>query len=148
MSTQFKDSVQETVHKGKLPVAQLAERIGKSPSYVYNCANPNLEDDFHLQGREIIPLTLASENYAVVNYICKGVGGVFLRVPQVEGIDLSLSENILETIEHLAELRRKYKEAMKDGVLSRSERRELEALKYEIVTHVMSLLEDMTKGGA
>jgi C4-type Zn-finger protein len=73
-------------------------------------------------------------------------GRVAFQIPELGKIgEGSFNEAVISTIEHLGELSRKYRAAMADNVLSLDEKRELESLKYEIMRHVMSLLEDITK---
>ena len=122
-----------------------AELVGKSYTYIANAANESL-DESHLRGRDVTVLTNATGNFALLDHLEASCGRVAFRIPELGEIDAeSFNEAIVSTVEHLGELTRKYKEFMSDNILSVDEKRELEALKYEIVRHVMGMLEDITK---
>jgi hypothetical protein len=141
----FKGALHDVVFNSKVPAKQLADNIGKGYTYLANAANESQEDS-HLRGRDIITLTNATNNFALLDYLEHACGRVAFRIPELGKIGASsFNEAVITTIEHLGELSRKYREFMSDNILSVDERRELEALKFEIMRHVMSLLEDITK---
>ncbi len=141
----FKGALHSVIFDSKVPAKQLAELVGKSYTYLANAANESL-DESHLRGRDVTVLTNATGNFALLDHLEASCGRVAFRIPELGEIDAeSFNEAIVSTVEHLGELTRKYKEFMSDNILSVDEKRELEALKYEIVRHVMGMLEDITK---
>lgn len=140
----FKGALHSVIFDSKVPAKQLAELVGKSYTYLANAANESL-DDSHLRGRDVTVLTNATNNYALLDHMEASCGRVAFRIPELGSEGESFNDAIISTIEHLGELSRKYREFTSDNILSIDEKRDLEALKFEIVKHVMGLLEDITK---
>jgi hypothetical protein len=141
----FKGALHTVIFGSDVPAKQLCDNVGKGYTYLANAANESQEDS-HLRGRDIITLTNATGNFALLDFLEHACGRVAFRIPELgKGGAESFNESVIKTIEHLGELSRKYREYMSDNILTMDERRELEALKFEIMRHVMSLLEDITK---
>lgn len=141
MNRTFKSELHEVVFNSKVPARELAELTGKGYTYLANAAN-ECQEESHLRGRDIIALTNATGNYALLDFINHSCGRVAIPIP--ECVELastnSLPDNIMYAIEHLGELSKKHREALADNHITRGELQELEGLKFEALKHVLSLL--------
>jgi hypothetical protein len=141
----FKGALHTVVFDSKVPAKQLADNVGKGYTYLANAANESQEDS-HLRGKDIVPLTIATGNFALLDFMEAACGRVAFKIPELGKVGAeAFNEGVIATIEHLGELSREYREAMADNILTVDEKRKLEALKFEIMKHVMGLLEDITK---
>lgn len=140
----FKGALHEVVFNSKVPAKRLCEDVGKGYTYLANASNESQEES-HLRGKDIVPITKATGNFALLDFMEAACGRVAFKIPELDKHEsASFNEAVITTIEHLGELSRKYREFMSDNILSVNEKRELESTKFEIMRHVMGLLEDIT----
>jgi len=78
----FKGALHEVVFNSAVPAKQLADKIGKGYTYLANAANESQEES-HLRGRDIIPLTLATGNYSLLDFMEAACGRIAVRLPDV-----------------------------------------------------------------
>ena len=72
-------------HHGALTVRQLAERLGHISEGTLGKQLSQYDEDNYPPIRQVVPLTLASENDALITHLARAVGGVFVRVPTAAG---------------------------------------------------------------
>ena len=77
MSTLSK-KVYTTIHRGKLSVDELADRIGCSSSLLYKAASP--DDPVDLKLNWLIPLMEATKNYSMLHHLANRLGFVCVRI--------------------------------------------------------------------
>jgi hypothetical protein len=141
----FKGALHEVVFNSKIPAKQLCDAVGKSPTYLYNASNESQEDS-HLRGRDIIALTNATGNYALLEHLNAACDHIAIHIPKFDAVNASSFIDVaLSTMERLGEYTRKYREAMEDSIISVDELRELEALEYEFTKYALSLRGKITK---
>ena len=95
----FKSALHDNVFGGKVPAKALADKIGKSYTYLANAANESQEES-HFQARDVIPLTLGSGSFALLDFIERSCGRVAFVVPYIGG---STSKVVNETSNITAE---------------------------------------------
>ncbi|WP_305043875.1 phage regulatory CII family protein [Geoalkalibacter sp.] len=84
----YNEAVYAVVHGSGVPIKQLAARAGIAESTLYNCANPNMEEPA-LARKHIIPLTLATRNFEILDFFEEQCGRVAYELPAA---DCPLSE--------------------------------------------------------
>ncbi len=143
MVTTFKAALHENVFDSGIPAKVLADKIGKSYTYLANAASDTQEDS-HFQAKDIIPLTLASGSTVLLDFLEHSVGRVAFNLPKVDGKEkVSFGDNVLVTLEHLGGLSREYRKAKSDGFISAQEKKKLEQIQYAILQQVMTLLDEL-----
>ncbi len=119
----LKQALYRLVHQSSLTVEQQAEQLGLSPSYVYNAANPNLDETHHYQLRHLIPHTTLTRNLCVVDFIEQQLGRV--AVPVVQQMDLFRSTavriDLLSVATEFGEAAASLKRGLADGNLTPTE---------------------------
>lgn len=98
----FAEALDHLAHNSPNPLARMAERIGRKPNYLRKACSRH--DDAHpFRGDLIVPMTLASAdhpdrcNYVLVEYVARGVGGIFVRVPANTG-RFGVTPNVLREV--------------------------------------------------
>lgn len=61
----------------------IAERVGVRHGYLLDAANPDREE-IQFQARLIEPVSQAASNDAIVEFLCRQRGGVFVRIPSAD----------------------------------------------------------------
>ena len=80
----YNEAVYQVVHRSDIPPKQLAAILGVGESTLYNCANPNM-DEPALSRKHIIPLTLATRNFAILDHFEQACGRVAFEIPPADG---------------------------------------------------------------
>lgn len=89
--TSFAEAVDAVAHHSRvngqrMTVAEIAERIGRPENYLRK-ATSQYDDAHPLRGDLIVPLTTATGNFALINYLARACGGVFFQLPDVRTDD-------------------------------------------------------------
>lgn len=80
----LEEAIDCVAHYSDLTLRQIAERVGKSESYL-RAACSQWDDGHHFQAALIIPLTAATRNFALLDYIERQVGRVAIAIPEGVG---------------------------------------------------------------
>lgn len=144
MMTTLRDALHDNIHNSSLPIKQLADDLGISYSYLANAGNPNLET-FDFQLKRLLPLMKATGNTAVLDYFEHAMGRVAFRIPQAEGEHLPITTNLLQIIKHVGDLSGKIEEAIADKVIERREAKDIEPLIFELIKHMVQLMNTLTE---
>lgn len=124
----FNEAVADAVHNSGVPVKQLAAQIDLAPSTLYNCANPNMDEPC-LPRKKIIPLTLATGSFAILDHFERACGRVAYELPVVRGSFSEVATEVSAVTAEFGELLQKVAEALKDD--GQVDRLELKAIKTE-----------------
>lgn len=111
----------------------LAGTLGVRYGYLADSANPDREDT-QFQARLIVPITLASGNDAIVKFICRRVGGVFVRLPNGAGSDELTARSLKEVGDYLHAVA----ESGRDGKVTEAEANEIDRQVTEAVEALLS----------
>lgn len=116
----------------------IAEHLGVRHGYLLDAANPDRED-VQFQARHIDPASEKTRNDALINFICRQRGGVFVRIPSLDNDDaLELTKAHLEVMREMGEDAAKMQEILRDGKLTQ---READTFSEEIDETITKLLE-------
>lgn len=140
----LKQSLYRLVHQSPLTVEQQADQLGLSPSYVYNAANPNLDDTFHYQLRHLIPHTKLTRNLCVVDFIEQQLGRV--AVPVVQQLDLyrpaSMRVDLLGVATEFGEAAAALKKGLQDGKMSPAETKRFRKELWDVIREAVQVYQE------
>lgn len=141
MIQSFKGALHEVLFNSPVKAKEIAYLTGKDYNRLANSANDSQQEN--LSGKDIVPVTIASRNDALVEFISSAVGGVFIRLPRfdVNGIQGEVSKEILDMVTYLGKLSNEFVEAMKDCVIDKDEAGRMEKILMQIVQHSIALSE-------
>lgn len=90
----FAEALDCVAHHSDLTLREIAERVGKSENYL-RAACSQYDDSHKFQAELIVPLTIATGNFALLDYLEQAVGRVAIVLPrettQSEYFDLIVS---------------------------------------------------------
>lgn len=144
MMTTLQEALHENIHVDGFPLKQLADELGISYSYLANAGNPNLEN-FDFQLKRLLPLMKATGSVAVLDYFEHAMGRVAFRIPQAGGEHLPITTNLLQIIKHVGDLSGKIETALADNRIEQREAKDIEPLIFELVKHMMVLMNTLTE---
>lgn len=96
------EAIYRVVHEGRrgVPAKVLADRCGLRHTYLLDAANPD-RDEVQFQARWIVPLTLASGDDSIIEYLAHAVGGVFYRLTETGALDAHTAKSLQEFGDYL-----------------------------------------------
>ncbi len=115
--TSLKEALDCLGHHGALTVRELAEQLGNVSEGTLGKQLSLYDEDNYPPLRQVVPLTLASKSDAVVAYLARAVGGVFLR-PEAGGVD---GEQLGRTVREFGEMLQCHGTACADGMVTTEE---------------------------
>lgn len=104
-------------HHGALTVRELAERLGHISEGTLGKQLSLYDEDNYPTLRQVVPLTLASKNDAVIGLLARQCGGVFVRV-DAAGVD---GEQLGRTVCEFGEMLQSHAAACADGTVTAEE---------------------------
>jgi hypothetical protein len=78
------EAIDCVVHHSDLSLREIAERIGKGVNYLRSASSP-YDDTHKFQAELIIPITVCTQNFAILDYLERAVGRVEIRRPDEAG---------------------------------------------------------------
>jgi len=121
-------------HHSARPLREIAERIGRTESTLgKECSR--YDDEHHPPLRLVVPLTIASENDALITYLARAVGGVFVRIEHEIGRGLE-QERVARLVAQFGELLHRSGDAMADDTITTDEADQVEHAGNDVVTAV------------
>jgi len=77
------EAIYSTVHRSKIEINEIADRIEKSPNLLYKWSYPP-ESDAHspMQLKNLLPLIEATGNYSILDYLERMVGRIAIKIPR------------------------------------------------------------------
>ncbi len=150
----LRQALYQLVHQSGVSFDRLADAAQvRSPSYLYNASNPNLEEEaHHAQMRWLVPLTQASRNFVVVDFIEQQLGRVGVMLPTVEGaVAPATPENLPAYVCHLmaeiGDVARESSTRLADGDLSHVDRLQIEKEVRDVLQRAAQILEALKVEG-
>ena len=112
------------VFHSALDVETIAERLGVTPSYLRNAANPD-RDDIAFQSRHLIPLMLVTNNKLPLHFMAIQVNALVVEMPAVPESDESILAAFVATTSRLGEDGARIQRALADHQISADEADEI-----------------------
>ncbi len=139
----FKSALHANVFDTAVPAKQLADKVGKSYTYLANAANPE-QFESHFQAKDIIPLTLASGSFALLDFIEHSVGRVSFQIPHICGEVSAVAAELSLVTSEFSDLLHEVSEAIKPqgengSSISRRECRRIEQECDHLITELCRL---------
>jgi hypothetical protein len=116
----MKEALDCLAHHGALPVKGLAERIGHVSEGTLGKQLSKYDEDNYPPLRQVVPLTVAAENDALITYLARACGGVFVRLHASAGHDVD-AEHIGKALREFADVLQCHASASADGVVTADE---------------------------
>lgn len=141
MIQSFKGALHEVLFNSPVKAKEIAYLTGKDYNRLANAANDSQQEN--LPGKDIVPVTIASRNDALIEFISSAVGGVFIRLPKMDlgGLQGEVSKEILDMVTFLGKLSNEFVEAMQDCTIDKDEAGRMEKILMQIVQHSIALSE-------
>lgn len=140
MSRTLKDVLYEVIHQSRLDKKVLAERLGISYQMLMNAANPDLPE-FKFQARLIIPVTMMTGDFRVLDYLEASCGRVAYQLPEIpKGMD-EIHSLVSASVKEFGDVLTEAGKALADGRIDLWEAKRLEKEIIDQVRVVMALLE-------
>ncbi len=115
------DAIYHAVHHSDVPTPTLAERLGVRLGYLCDAANPD-RDTAQFQARLIVPITLLTGDFTMLDYLEREVGRVAFAVPQSPaGEHADLFTALAEAMRELGEDAESLRIAVDDGTITSEE---------------------------
>ena len=94
MSKTLKHIIYETIHRGKTPVAELADHLGIGTNHLYRMGNPT-DDQARIPADLLLPLMTTTRNYAILEHLAHRCGFLLVSVKRVatnrkEALDMAV----------------------------------------------------------
>lgn len=104
-----------TTEQGRrMSVDDIAARIGRPANYLRK-ATSQYDDAHPLRGDLIVPMTMATRNYAIVEHIAEQCGGVFFQMPHVDAANLDVIEHAGTAVREFGDVLAASARALADG---------------------------------
>lgn len=133
--TTIKEALDCLGHHGALTVADLAERLGHVTAGTLGKQLSQYDEDNYPPLRQVVPLTLASQNDALIGLLARLCGGVFVRV-DAGGVD---GEQLGRTVREFGEMLECHAAACADGAVTREEADEFDREADEAMAAIAAL---------
>jgi hypothetical protein len=124
-------------HHSDRPLREIAERVGRTESTLAKeCSR--YEEDHYPPLRMVVPLTLASDNDALVTYLARAVGGVFVRIESAVGRGVD-QEHAARAVATFGSLLQEFGLALADGTITDQEADAIQHAGDEAITAIAGL---------
>lgn len=125
----FKDVLHSVVFRSLVPPKEIAGRTGISYGRLSNYAN-EAQDDSHLPAKHVAPITFASHNTELVEYLCFCVGGIYVPVPNAnDEIQIGdARDQVLQMVTEIGSLASEFVVAASDNNLDKQESANIEKI--------------------
>jgi hypothetical protein len=132
----IKEALDCVGHHSARPLREIAERIGRTENTLGKECSRYDEEHFPPL-RLVVPLTIASENDALITYLARAVGGVFLRIEYEIGRGLD-QERVAHAVALFGELLHRSGDALEDGTITQEEADEVQHAGDDVITAIAS----------
>lgn len=142
----FKDALHECVFRSQVPPKEIAARTGISYGRLSNYCNEN-QDESHIPGKHLVPVTLASESTGMIEYLCFCVGGVFVPVSDECNLKINKAKDeILGLVSEIGILAVEVTKAAEDGTIDSEEGTAIERILIRLAQRSIRLNEAIVAG--
>lgn len=134
----FEEVVDHVAHESvnaqgrRMTVGEIAAKTGQRENYLAKATSKNYEEQ-RLPGDLIVPVTLATKNFAIVDWICAQVGGVFFQLPEVDPANVDVIEQSGRTASEFGDVMRSAAVSLADGKVTVDEARDFRQQVNELV---------------
>ena len=138
MSPQKHPSLAAVVHQmvkhapNSLTVHTIADLVGKP--YATLMSELSGQPGHKLGADLVLPLMEITESDAPLHFLCREMGGVFIKLPEARGDGDPVQQQCLLAVKEFGEMIGRTAEALADGSLTDEERRRITAEGHEAVT--------------
>jgi hypothetical protein len=108
------------LHHSALPLADIAERVGTNVAYLRAAAS-QYDETHQLQARLIVPITVATGNFALLDFMERMVGRVAVRLPDVDVADVDLFAMSARLVKEVGDTLDAVRAAVADGRITAEE---------------------------
>ena len=119
-------------------ISELARLLGKSQVILANKLNPDCDSN-HLNLGEAIAITELSDDNGIIEAWAVSRGKVLVDIPTGVASDEELADLVMIVSESVAQVFAAYREARKDGLIDRDERREIGQRVQDAIRDLLSL---------
>ena len=119
-------------------ISALARQLGKGPTIMANKLNPDC-DTHHLTLGEAVAITELSDDNGIIEAWAVSRGKVLVDIPTGVASDEELADLVMIVSESVAQVFAAYREARKDGLIDRDERREIGQRVQDAIRDLLSL---------
>ncbi len=119
-------------------ISELARRLGKGATILANKLNPDC-DTHHLTLGEAVAITELSDDNGILEAWAASRGAVLVDVPAGVTSDEELADLVMIVSESVALVFAAYREARKDGVIDKHERRDIGHRVQDAIRDLLSL---------
>lgn len=113
------EAIDCVAHHSDLPLREIAERIGKSETYLRSACS-QYDDSHKFQAELIVPITAATQNFALLDYLERAVGRVAIRLPDQAGRG-DVFERTADLTRELGHAIEEIRQALSDGHVTSDE---------------------------
>lgn len=124
-------------HHSDRPLREIAERVGRTESTLgKECSR--YDEEHYPTIRMVVPLTLASENDALVTYLARAVGGIFVRIESAIGRGVD-QEHAAHAVATFGTLLQEFGAALGDGTITDDEADAIQHAGDDAITAIAGL---------
>jgi hypothetical protein len=142
------DAIYDVVHHSAMPAKAQADILAVSYSRLVNCCVESSEWSHH-HTRWIVPQTLATRNYTLLDYLEMQVGRVAVPVTQQQdlfrssALTSSISSDMMMVAKELGEAASAIQQCIRDGRLTPSEAKRCRKELWDLVRAAVLLHEEL-----
>lgn len=120
----FVDATYDVLHFSDASPKEIATDINVPMHRLYQAVLGDCQQPFHASW--IVPITKRTKNYAIVRFICRAVGGVFVLLPaKASGSLAGMTTALSDLMKEVSDVIRIAGESISDGALDRTEKANL-----------------------
>jgi hypothetical protein len=141
----LKEALYQTIHRSNKPLKQIADELGISANYLARAALPDQEESETGTGcnfplKKLIPLTKASGDFSVLDYLEWAVGRVAFTLPREECDLADLSRLSMKSVKEFGDLMGELDSDLGNGKIDPEEIPRLRKEGQEAIQAIVNLL--------
>lgn len=134
------ETLQESLYclsrHSKVPLKQIADAIGRTPTYLANATNPDL-DTVHFQAADLAPAMKAADNYTPLHFIAHQCGFFLLPMPKATDSTADVRQKFMRAAKEFGDVAQEIDLALADD--NQVDDRELSRIDTAIAEHLDAL---------
>ena len=135
--TSFPEAIDCELHHSVLSLKEIAERVGVREGYLRQAAS-QYDDAHRFQAELIIPITAATGNFAIVDYLERALGRIAISLPHVAGRG-DVFERTAELMRELGEAVETIRASLTDGRVTAEEAERVRKEIHDVHTKLAAL---------
>jgi hypothetical protein len=125
-----------------MSVDRIAMQIGRDANYLRKACSA-FDDTHPLRGDLIVPLTVATQNDAIMRYLAREAGGTFVRLPAADVSHEDVVKHTSEVVAEFSDVLREVAMAMADGAVTEDEAARVAQEGHEAIAKIAVLVKVM-----